>query len=825
MGGVNYYTDPATKLFMQKTNFMGGINQATHDDLVPESCEKNLINFDLNYAGALTKREGFIRHTNLHNIIKLNHEKDFSNYPTLLKDATSKKFKESDKVQGIFQWKDIETRKEYIVMLYCNQVYIKLSGLSEVSGNLEEYENWTPIAMQKYDEKNSTYSPYLTGTLYEQIFFKETEDQAESISVDVPIFSDVYDEDGNRKTIIGEVAWNEFLENDYAKTYKIDGVAHGGTFYLATGYKLIIIKNEEGTITAKQLAPAVPTTPEFNTIGGNTLSDDPENAIKSSEGVALQVRGLIITTELDGKKLQNGLINNPINIRGITIRTSPSTAVYYRYKYQRQDQADADNWTNKYSEHNGWEALNLAEGTDPIWNVNLNQSGMYNISLEIIPQDNMDTEKWEVKDVGMLENYVHTGYQVTDTPNFSADTRFSIHTCRRLLVYYDQLLAYKDTLDGDVLYISDYNRFDYFPSNYTLIVDTPTKDEMTSINYFQNVLVIFTENNIFMLKGKNPYDFSLMNINRTIGCKYGWTAKAVGNYLYFMSLEGLFKLKSIYNTEDRLNVEQVDYMINPLFRKDVEDYIAFTFKGNYYLVEQAPLVFDNTGNRGSDIGKIFIYDTYLDAWTSYAGEFLNFNNTLVLGNNIYAIDRNTNSFLVYPNLKILNQDITRYVDGETYYLNEDKTALVKTDEGIKYSTKVEEVYNSFGKPYHTKKFKEIMIKALDSRQGKTTIGVTALVDGATALEPTKYAVKVQEITGTVYVVSIEEGLLLPTVSTLGESFRLNESILGDYDISLHRIRFSGKGKTIKYIIEQIDDKFFGILGYSTVYKEKKPSVK
>lgn len=825
MGGVNYYTDPATKLFMQKSNFMGGINQATHDDLVPENSEKNIINFDLNYAGALTKREGFIRHTNLHNIIKLNHEKDFTNYPTLMKDATVKKFRESDVVQGEFQWKDLETRKEYIVMLYCNQAYIKLSDLSEATGDLQEYENWTPIAMQKYDEKNSTYSPYLTGTLYEQIFFKETEDQAESISVDVPIFSDVYEEDGTRKTIVGEAAWNEFLEKGYAKTYKIDGVSHGGTFYLATGYKIIAIKNENGIITAKQLAPAVPTTPEFNTIGGNTLSEDPENAIKSSEGIALQVRGLIITTELDGKKLQNGLINNPINIRGITIRPNPSTAIYYRYKYQRQDQVEADKWTNKYSQNNGWEALNLAAGVDPIWDVNINQSGLYNISLEIIPQDNMDTEKWEVKDIGMLENYVHTGYQVTDTPNFKADADFSIHTCRRLLVYYDQLLAYADTLDGDVLYISDYNRFDYFPSNYTLIVDTPTKDEMTSINYFQNVLVIFTENNIFMLKGKNPYDFSLMSINRTIGCKYGWTAKAVGNYLYFMSIEGLFRLKSIYNTEDRLNVEQIDYLINPLFRKNAVNYIAFTFKGNYYLVEQAPLLVDKTGKVGSDVGKIFIYDTYLEAWTSYAGEFLNFNNVLILGNNIYATDRNTNSFLVYPNLKLLDYDITSYVDGETYYLDSENVALVKVDEGIKYSTKVEEVYNSYGKPYHTKKFKEVMIKALDSRQGKTTIGVTALVDGATAIEPIKYAVKVEEITGTVYVVAVEEGLTLPTVSVLGDSFRLNESLLGDYDISLHRIRFSGKGKAIKYIIEQIDDKFFGILGYSTVYKEKKPSVK
>lgn len=824
MAGVNYYTDPATKLFNQKTNFMGGINQGTHDDLVPEKYEKNIINFDLNYAGALTKRAGFIRHTNLHNIIKMNYGKDFTNYPTLAKQKTRNAFAESDMVQGTFEWRDPETRKEYVVMLYCNQVYIKLSGLSDVEGSLEEYENWTPLAMQKYDEKNSTYSPYLTGTLYEQIFFKETEEQAESISVDVPIFSKVYDEDGNRKTIVGDAAWYDFLENDYAKTYKIDGVAHGGSFYLATGYKLMVIRNEEGRITAKQIAPLVPSTPEFNLVGGNTLSENPDEAIKSSTGISLQVRGLIMTSHYDGKKLQGGVVNNPVHIRGITIRPDDVYQVYYRYKYQRQDTTDLSSWTNKYSENNGWELITLNNNTEPTWDLSLSQSGLYNISLEVVPADDMNTETWEVENVGNVEAYVDTQLQILETPTFAVDINFSIHTCRRLLVYYDQLLAYRDTLDGNTLYISDVNRFDFFPSNFTLIIDTATKDEMTSINYYQNVLIIFTEKNIFMLRGRNPYDFVLSNINRTIGCKYGWTARAVGNYLYFMSIEGLFRLKSIYNTEDRLNVEQVDFSINPLFREGAS-YIAYTFKGNYYLVELAPYKIDITSVKNSEAGKIFIYDTYLEAWTSYEGVYLNANNALILDNHVCITDRNTNSFLVYPSLKVGNQEFKSYNDGETYYLDSENVSLVKVENGINYSTKLEEVYNSFGKPYHTKKFKEVMIKALDSKQGKTTLKVTALVDGKTVLSPTEYAVKVDELTGSVYIVTTEKGVTLPTISVLGESFVLNESLLGDYDISLHRLRFSGKGKTIKYIIEQIDDKFFGILGHSTVYKEKKPSVK
>ena len=823
MAGVNYYTDPATKLFNQKTNFMGGINQATHDDLVPEKCEKNIVNFDLAYAGALSKRAGFIRHTNLHNLIKLNHQVDFTNYPTLLTEKSQNKFRESDTMQGEFQWLDPVSRKEYVIGLYCNQVYIKLLGVSEVAGSLEEYEKWVPVTMQKYDEANSSYSPYLTGTLYEQVYFKETEDQV-AIAVDVPIFSKVYDENQVRRTIVGADAWYEFLNKDYAKTYKIDGVAHGGSFYLATGYKLMKIQNEDGVITAKQIAPLIPTTPEYNLVGGNTLSENPDTAIKSSMGVSFQVRGLIITSELNGKKLQGAVVSNPINVRGIVIRPENSYAIYYRYKYQRQDQTDLSVWTNKSSKQNGWESLTLNANTEPTWELSLSQAGAYNVSLEVVPAADMDTTNWEVTNVGNVENYVDTSLIVTDTPTFKSDVAFSIHTCRRLLVYYNQLLAYKDTLDGNVLYISDVNRFDFFPSNFTQIIDTPTKDVITSINYFQNVLVIFTDNNIFMLKGKNPYDFSFTNINRTIGCKYGWTARAVGNYLYFMSVEGLFKLKSLYNTEDRLNVEQVDQPINPLFRKDCS-YIAYTFKGNYYLVEIAPFKYDVSGNKTSDVGKIFIYDTFLEAWTSYAGEYLNFNNVLVLGNHVYATDRNTNSFLVYPSLKIGDQEYKSYTDGKTYYLNSDNTVLEQVDEGRPYKVTLEEVYNSFGKPYHTKKFKELMLKAVDSKEGKTTLGVTILVDGQTVFEPTKYEVKVDELTGTVYLVSVEEGITLPSISALGESFVLSESLLGDYDISLHRVRFSGKGKAIKYIIEQTDDKYFGLLGHSTVYKEKKPSVK
>ena len=290
MGNVGYYTDPSQKLFFQKTNFMGGINNGTSDDLVPENNEKDLVNFDLSYAGALTKRAGFIRHTNLHFIPKLNEYSDFTNYPTLLSDKTQKALKDCSMVQGIFQWKDSTTSKEYIVMLYCNQIYLKLSAQSETEGSLNDYEQWKPVTMQKYDEANSTYSPYLTGTTFERIFFKENDSQT-AVAVDVPIFSNVYDNSGNRRTIVGQTAWEEFLEKDLAKVYKVDGVAYGGAFYLATGYKIMIIKNENGTITAKQLAPIVPTTPEYNTIGGNLLSTDPANAIKSSTGIALQEIG------------------------------------------------------------------------------------------------------------------------------------------------------------------------------------------------------------------------------------------------------------------------------------------------------------------------------------------------------------------------------------------------------------------------------------------------------------------------------------------------------------------------------------------------------
>lgn len=603
MGKVSYYTDPAEKLFFQKSNFVGGINQATADDLVPENSEKNILNLDLTYAGALKKRAGFISHTNLTSLEKLNQNIDISGYPTIQSPTSVNALAKGNIVQGVFTWHDNVTNKDYIVMLYHNQVYIKLSTLSEIKGSIDDYEDWVNLPVQKYDEKTLTFSDFLKDTSYskEYIFFAETEDQ-DPIRIDVPLFSKVYDDEGNRKTIIGREAWEAFLANDLAKTYKVDGVSYGGKFYLATGHKLLVIENFEGEIVARQVEPVVPTAPEFNTIGGNTLLDEPDVAIKSKVGIVLAVNGLIITSEYEGKKLKKGLVNHKVNIRAITTRTEESSELYYRFKYKKQGETD---WTNKYAEQEGWEKITVDANTDIVWEALFNQATLYQISLEVTPADNMDTENWQVKNAGEIESYVHTGYEVVETPEFFVNANFSIHTCRRLLVFYDQLLAYADTADGNVLYISDVRRFNYFPAYYTTIIDTPAKDEITSINYYQNVLVVFTENNIFMLKGKNPYDFAVDNVNRTIGCAYGWTARVVGNYLYFMSKEGLFKLKSLYYTEDRLNVEQIDYRVNPLFNPNADDYIAYTYKGNYHLVELQPY-------ESTDVGQSTVFSNDME---------------------------------------------------------------------------------------------------------------------------------------------------------------------------------------------------------------------
>ena len=821
MPNVGYYTDPARKLFLQKLNFSGGINNSTSDDLLPEKDEKNLINFDLSYTGALSKRAGFLKHTNLHKLPKLNEISDFSQYPTLELEESRKALKECEKIQGVFQYTEPKDNKEYLILLYCNQVYYKLSLGSDVKGTLEDYETWKPISMQKYDEANSNYIPYLSGTYFEFVKFKETEEQ-ESVDVEVPIFSKVYDENGARKTIVGREAWLKFLQEDLAKVYKVDGVAYGGVFYLATGYKLMVIQKEESNLTAKQIKPVIPTTPEYNTIGGNLLSDDPSNAIKSSTGVALQVSGMLIQSTYNGKPLRSGLVNNPVTIEAITIRPEESMEVYFRFRKQKASQTE---WENKNDTQEGWELTTL-NGQNLEWIVNLNEATNYNFSVEVTPKSNIKTEDWTVINASLVESYVYTNYEVKEVPNFIVDGEFSLHTCRRLLTYYDQLIAYCDTYDGNVIYISDYRRFDYFPADYNTIIDTATKDVITSINYYQNVLIILTENNIFMLKGQNPYNFSLLNINRTIGCKYGWTAKVVENYLYFMSIEGLFRLKSIYNTEDRLNVEQVDMKINSLYNKDADNYIAITFKGNYYLVECSTYSYDSKYERVSNLGKIFILDTYIDGWTSYEGYYLNFDNILVLRNQIIATDRNTNSFLVYPELELNGEIIKKYIDGATYELSEDKQSIVQTDSGVNYRTLLEECENTFGKPYHTKKIKEFMVKVLDSKQGPTKLRVTALVDGNPVINPEKYLVSVDEQTGEVsYEIVLEDNIIVPSISTLGEAMVLGETLLSDYQISLHRIKFSGKGKAIKYIVEQVDDKFFGLLGFASVYKEKKPSVK
>src|SRR5690606_4939764 len=78
---------------------------------------------------------------------------------------------------------------------------------------------------------------------------------------------------------------------------------------------------------------------------------------------------------------------------------------------------------------------------------------------------------------------------------------------------------------------------------------------------FQNMLVVFTKTTIQTLVGKSTEDYERYQIHDGIGCIAGWSAKVVGNYIIFLSHEGVHALRPNPYRLDTMNVDRVDAQI------------------------------------------------------------------------------------------------------------------------------------------------------------------------------------------------------------------------------------------------------------------------
>lgn len=556
----------------------------------------------------------------------------------------------------------------------------------------------------------------------------------------------------------------------------IGAVQYGETMFFATGTKLLEYTEADGL---RQVAPYKPTPTEVVKIGVNTLATNPLTYINTGLGSVLINEGMTASKDI-----------------GIIGQATTFTALFSKPVGWTVE----SKWEYRLSEDSAWTVLRDFSTTHT-YDFTATEVGNYDIRTTLRQQGDADTAKYKI--------YILTEYKVSATDENHDIDYAGINTCTGIMMYYEQLLLYRSTTNMNVLYIGDVYRPNYFPANNSLTFSDVKSSKLQAIVRYYNVLVAFTENEIWQLSGQNPTNFAKTMVNSSIGCVAPFTVRAVNNFVFFLSSEGLFKLKSLYNNDNRLNVERLDLkIVEPLLESGVDiSYVHGTAVPNSMPQDIASMAVASAIQVGDQYHLHFpieklrfrYYFEELNAWTLDSSAQMTFQNMYVFDGDVYA---------------------QSYTQGNVYKF----TKGVYKDGDANYDAVISTRNMDLGFPYHKKKPKELFMFFQQGFEDTLGIKLYVWLDESLILTPDTYVVEVVNGEVVYHFDTLTENLLsLPASTALG-TWEISESALGKKEGSRHSVRMFGNGHTIKFKIVDSSDKFVSLLSYGVVAKISKPTV-
>ena len=560
-------------------------------------------------------------------------------------------------------------------------------------------------------------------------------------------------------------------------TRQMASLVYNNVMIVATGTKLLefgyFYDDETETTQSyyfRELEPYRPKAIEYSNLGGNLLSPDPDNFI--SDGTASIIVNEGITTVN-----RTPTINIPEILE--TYLSKPSaTAVSIRWEVMFTD-ATNPTWVDI---NGGWKPVDMTTKANKKIEYAFDKFGSWSIRSVLTATSNLTGQN--LIDATKVYGYIISGVKVTPTEDIEPDEAYTPQTCNRLLLYYDQVLMWGDTSVRNALYIADVFKPSYVPSDNVILLETPQEDSITAVIYFYDLLVLFTENNIFSLSGTTPISFVLQSVNRTIGCIAPYSAVAVQNYVVFLSNEGIYKLKTLSTINlDRFNVDKIDLDIWNIIPRPYDKDAIGVQSGLVYMLN-----FPNHNLRVK-----WFYQQ--DVWALDKSPSLDFK---------FAKVQSGISYAYRPNGTVLKGD------GNVY-----------TDEGIPFSCMFETKDYDVGYPFHQKKFKNLKVNLLNDAEVSSVAYLTVYVDQTAIINPEKYDVFETEDAQIMWDYRKTENIILYSGTKIG-SWILGNTKLGIIPTIMEKFRLTRKGHTVRIKIEHKSNSDFGILGYALVFKIKKP---
>ena len=591
--------------------------------------------------------------------------------------------------------------------------------------------------------------------------------------------------------------------NNTLLEHPLDMVSYGGYVYMPTGLNCLIridqnpeTKTTHETYTNETSIFQViggpddenlykPTPIELNRVGFNILANNPLRLYDIS-GATGKIRGVFYTVR---KEVNGEIIEQPVQ------------QIPYNSKFYIHILFTGEGLTPtsiKYRPDNG--------ETDPEKNAYQDLPGVYESDVApcIFECSGIDaTDNFEIQIIlGEDEflSYISTGSVIIPETGLINEVNDLIFSSTRLKVINSQLMLYGG---HGYLFFSDFEVFNYFPNFYNIYVANESLNEtVVSVNYFRQYYAVFTDRRIKKLTGSTTDDFAIYPLNDYIGCANGYTVKALGNNLFFLGNDGIYRLKQGYLGEGTENVEKMDFVLNDeLNISNVNQ--AFVMNGNYVVIKNDNMTWI-VYNLENDAFYEFNLESEIPHY--YTGGSLD-ENILKLqppfefGFETSLYDENGN-FIMIPMADYERSESIwgahkrkfmtfRFADLD--YLDVDK----KHKDGYGFTSSLETHDLHMGYPTNTKKFKDIYIKMLNNSGHAIPLYVTIYVDDRVVISPENYVIKHDVASNTFYYVKVTESNEQLDVSKVLGEFTLGEDVLGNKTIQQIKFRIADSGRSIK----------------------------
>ena len=595
--------------------------------------------------------------------------------------------------------------------------------------------------------KGQGYFRFYSGTAYKEI---------EAIG-------GVFYVDGVQKAITG-------LPEGFQEVHPIEGVQFKNRMYFATGTRLVQYDGTDFSV----VEPYKPQPLEALYIGLNGLADNPQNFM--TDGAAAFPR-------IDGVTFDNryGIVNEPINLH---IFVSKPAATVLEYKIQRRMSTDTE---GKWFLQADW-----SEDNKDYTFVTSYQGDM---EIQVLARDKADptytVDEWDEETEKMVTRtydkiageYYVPKYKIkptADPEDVEPDTSL-VHECRHILLHWNRLILFGESKNPDMIYVSHLNQPEYFPIPNTLRFENPRNEKLNVLVPFRGMLVAFTQTSIQALYGTSPFDFRRVTLNTGIGCIAPYTARVMKNYITFLSLEGVHVLKTIGYSEDKANVEKIDYLVDNQIPLDTEA-SAWFHNGEYHL-------FLPNHNRRMR------YHFELQTWMKDESPSLDFHRVVDFDGILFGQKR---------------------ADGKLLKFDES----VHMDEGVPFEVSLETRFFSFNQPYHSKKLKELQIM-FGEVDDTVNLECYVFADESAALSPETSSAVVDTNGNVIWQTSFEPNVKLVGDTELGE-WEMGESPFGEIMFDRKILKISGRCLKTKVKITHREGQPFKFIGLGYIFKLKRP---